>query len=312
MRDVSSKQATLRRARARAVLKASKEAIDLLRANKLPKADPLPVAKVAAVQAAKQTSLLIPYCHPLPIDFVDCKFEIGSTTVTVETEVKAITKTGVEMEALAAVSAAVLTLYDMMKAVDETMEVAAMRLLEKTGGKSDFRRSPGNRPLRCAILVLSDSVSGGNAADTSGATAAKRLTAEGFLVTDVKVLPDDQPVIEHQLGDYADSGAVDLILTTGGTGFGPRDVTPEATQRVIDREAPGVAEALRAAGVRLTPLAMLSRGLAGIRKKTLIVNLPGSEQSVNEGLDLLIPVLPHVFSTMEGSGHREDRSRKRR
>ncbi|MBI4418502.1 MAG: cyclic pyranopterin monophosphate synthase MoaC [Ignavibacteriales bacterium] len=142
MRDVSGKQTTLRRARARAVLKASKEAVDLLRANKLAKADPLPVAKVAAVQAAKQTSLLIPYCHPLPIDFVDCRFEVGLTSVTVETEVKAIARTGVEMEALAAVSAAVLTLYDMMKAVDETMEITEIRLLEKAGGKSDFRRFP--------------------------------------------------------------------------------------------------------------------------------------------------------------------------
>lgn len=302
MRDISGKQTTLRRARAQAVLRAKTGTIELLRANNLPKTDPLPVAKVAAVQAAKQTSILIPYCHPLPIDFVDCRFEIGSDTVTVETEVKSIYKTGVEMEALAAVSAAVLTLYDMMKAVDESMEISGIRLLEKTGGKSDFRR-PSPLARRCVILVLSDTVSAGRGKDTSGAAAAERLRAEGLEVTDIAVLPDDRAVIEGRLREYADSGTVDLILTTGGTGFGPRDVTPEATRAVIEREAPGLAEALRSAGVRVTPLAMLSRGVAGIRGKTLLVNLPGSERSVHEGLDLLLPVLPHVFDTMEGGGH---------
>lgn len=303
MRDISSKFTTLRTARARAVLKTSAEAIRLLKANKLPKADPLPVAKVAAVQAAKQTSLLIPYCHPLRIDFVDCRFEVGDSGVTVDTEVTATEKTGVEMEALAAASAAVLTLYDMMKAVDDSMEISSIRLLEKRGGKSDYeaRIPPGRH--RAAVLVLSDSAAKGTSGDTSGALARQRLTEHGFEVGEVRILPDDRMAIETQLKAYADSGEVDLVLTTGGTGFGPRDITPEATRAVLDREAPGLAEALRAAGVRMAPRAMLSRGVSGVRKKTLIVNLPGSERSVREGLDLLLPVLPHVFATMDGAGH---------
>lgn len=302
MRDISSKFTTRRTARARAVLKASAGAIRLLQANKLPKADPLPVAKVAAVQAAKQTSLLIPYCHPLHIDFVDCRFEIGDSTITVETEVTAVEKTGVEMEALAAASAAVLTLYDMMKGVDDTLEIGSIRLLEKRGGKSDYESRPKGG-LRAVVLVLSDSVAKGASGDRSGAVIKQRLADQGYEVGEVKVLPDDRKAIEGQLKEWADSGKADLVLTTGGTGFGPRDVTPEATRAVLDREAPGLAEALRAAGVRMTPRAMLSRGVSGIRKNTLIVNLPGSEQSVREGLDLLLPVLPHIFATMEGEGH---------
>ncbi len=304
MRDISSKNLTLRRARATAVLKAGKRAIGLLKKNQLPKRDPLAVAKVAAVQAAKQTSILIPYCHPLPIDFVDCTFTIGASAVVVETEVKSVYKTGVEMEALCAASAAVLTLYDMMKAVDSSMEISGIRLIEKTGGKSDFEQRGKTKPRKAAVLVLSDSIAKRKNADTSGKALQRRLSAAGFKVVERKVIPDDFAAIEKQLKKYADSFSLDLVVTTGGTGLGPRDVTPDATARIINREAPGIGETLRAAGLRKTPFSMLSRGVSGIRGKTLIVNLPGSEAGVNEALDVLLPVLHHALDTISGADHR--------
>ena len=303
MRDISAKQNTLRRARAQAVLTVSKPTIGLLKTNKLPKGDPLPVARVAAIQAAKQTSLLIPYCHPLLIDFVDCAFEVGTSSITVQTEVKAIYKTGVEMEALAAASAAALTLYDMMKPVDGSMEITSIRLLEKTGGKSDFARKQLGKGRKAAVLVLSDSVSSGKSTDRSGKALEEGLSNGGFDVVERKVLGDDLPAIERHLREFADKLQVDLIVTTGGTGLGPRDVTPEATKKVLEREAPGFVEALRSSGLQRTPFSMLSRGRAGLRGKTLIINLPGSESAVREALDVLLPILRHVFGTMEGEKH---------
>lgn len=141
MRDISKKQPTLRTATARAVVRASKSSIDMVKQNKLPKGDPLPVAKIAAVYAAKNTGQLIPYCHPLPIDFADCTFSVGTDTIEITTEVKATYKTGVEMEALTAASVAALTIYDMMKMVDTSIEIESISLLKKTGGKSDYQKA---------------------------------------------------------------------------------------------------------------------------------------------------------------------------
>jgi molybdenum cofactor biosynthesis protein MoaC len=300
MIDISSKTTTLRTAVATATLNVAPSTIQALRENTLPKGDPIPVAKVAAVQAAKNTSLLIPYCHPLPLDFVDCRFDIHNDRIEVHTEVKAIAKTGVEMEALAAVSAAVLTLYDMMKAVDERMEITSLKLVNKTGGKSDFK--PGTvRGKQAAVLVVSDSVSAGRRSDVSGKLIIERLKKEGFESLLYEVVPDDAAAIETKLRQYVPSK--DLVITTGGTGLSPRDQTPEATARVIERELPGIVEVLRAYGQDRTPFSMLSRGKAGLAGRTIIINLPGSSRAVAESLDALFPWLFHAFAMMEGEGH---------
>ena len=141
MRDISEKQTTVRTAVARAVLRASKNSIDLIRQNKVPKGDPLPVARIAAIYAAKNTGQMIPYCHPLPIDFADCTFSVGTDTVEITAEVKATYKTGVEMEALTAASVAALTIYDMLKMVDTSIVIESVVLVKKTGGKSDYHKT---------------------------------------------------------------------------------------------------------------------------------------------------------------------------
>jgi molybdenum cofactor synthesis domain-containing protein len=218
----------------------------------------------------------------------------------VTTEVKAISKTGVEMEALAAVSAAVLTLYDMMKAVDESMEITSMKLVKKTGGKSDFKPATV-RGKKAAVLVVSDSVSAGTREDVSGKLIVERLKREGFESVDYALVSDDISAIERKLRDFA-KGA-NLVITTGGTGLGPRDQTPEATARVIEREMPGIVEVLRAYGQDRTPFSMLSRGKAGVSGRMIIINLPGSSRAVAESLDALFPWLLHAFAMMEGEGH---------
>ena len=152
--------------------------------------------------------------------------------------------------------------------------------------------------IRFGILTLSDRSSRGERADSSGPALAALLQAGGWLVTRQALLPDEESAIRATLSDWADSGELDVILTTGGTGFAPRDVTPEATRAVIEREAPGLAEAMRAASLQITPHAMLSRIVAGIRKRTLILNLPGSPKGAVENLQVVLPVLPHAVQLL--------------
>jgi cyclic pyranopterin phosphate synthase len=302
MIDISNKIKTLRTAVARATLKLKPETIELIHQNKIPKGDPLAVAKVAAIQAAKNTSQIIPYCHPLPIDYVGVDFNIGKDFIEVNVTVKAIYKTGVEMEALTAASVAVLTIYDMTKMLDDSMEIIGVKLLEKTGGKSDFR-TEYDKPLRAAVLVLSDSISSGKKSDTSGKMIVERLKKEGIDVLEYNIIPDDVEKITQTLIKYADEDKLDLVMTTGGTGFSPRDCTPEAMANVVEREIPGIPEAAREFGQERTPYSMLSRAKAGIRGKTLIVNLPGSKKGVADSLNALFPGILHSFKMIWGGGH---------
>lgn len=164
--------------------------------------------------------------------------------------------------------------------------------------------------IRVGILTLSDRSARGERPDESGPLIAQmvrnRLEAQ---VAAHSLLPDDRAAISRTLVQWADELHLDLILTTGGTGFAPRDVTPEATRAVLDREAPGLAEAMRAASLRVTPHAMLSRAVCGIRGRTLIINLPGSPKAVRESLEVIMPVLPHALALLRESpdgeaGHR--------
>ena len=302
MRDISRKITTLRTAVAQATLRVSSSTITLIREDKIPKGNPLEVAKVAAIQGAKNTSQIIPYCHPLPIDFVGVEFTLGKTDVVVTVEVKAIYKTGVEMEALTGASVAALTLYDMMKMLDADMEILGVKLLSKRGGKSDFKITKGLH-LRAAVLVMSDSVSAGKKKDESGKLIVERLKDLKIGIADYAVIPDDAKEITKKLLHYADKLKLDLVITTGGTGLGPRDNTPEALRRIIEREIPGISETVRAYGQERNPFAMLSRSVAGVRGKTVIISLPGSKNAITESLDVLLPPLLHAFNMLRGEGH---------
>jgi len=152
--------------------------------------------------------------------------------------------------------------------------------------------------IRFGLLTLSDRSSRGERPDASGPALAQLIQTQGWSIARQKLLPDDEAAIRSLLAEWADSGEIDVILTTGGTGFAPRDVTPEATRAVIEREAPGLAEAMRAASLKITPHAMLSRVVAGIRKRTLILNLPGSPKGAIENLQVVLPVLPHAVQLL--------------
>lgn len=163
-----------------------------------------------------------------------------------------------------------------------------------------MRSESGVDLIKAAILTLSDKGSRGERVDLSGPALASWLSGRAVEVVCLKVLPDEADRISAQLIEWADSGICDLLLTTGGTGVSPRDVTPEATQRILDREIPGITEAMRANSVKMTPHAMLSRAIAGIRGHTLILNLPGSPKGAVENLEAVWPAIPHAVRKIQG------------
>ena len=302
MFNVGAKPDSYRTARAKAVLNIDAKTAVLIRQGKSPKGDIVEAAKIAATSGAKKTSDLIPYCHPIPIDHIKVQVSIRSQAIEVEVQVKSIWKTGMEMEALSGACIGALTIYDMLKPVDDTLFISSVRLVEKSGGIAQFKIKDGKK-IKAGVIVVSDSVAAGKRADLSGKFIVKALKVRNIDVVKYQVVPDDSSVIEELLIKYSDDLHLNLILTTGGTGLGPRDVTPESTRKVIDREITGIAEGSRAYGQRRTPLSMLSRGIAGVRGRSLIINIPGSLNAVSESLEFLFPGLEHAFKMMEGHGH---------
>jgi cyclic pyranopterin phosphate synthase len=300
LKSVTSKTTTLRRASAAARVRTTPEAIARMRSNDLPKKDVLVVSRVAATAAVKKTSELIPYCHPIPIDWVDVSFEVGENFVDIEASVEAVWKTGVEMEALTAVSTAALTIYDMLKPLDQEIVIESVKLEQKKGGKSSYK-DPVPPGFEAAVVVTSDGTAAGTREDKSGRLICDRLRSFG-IEPRYEILPDDEEKIVSLLRELIDQDT-DLVVTTGGTGLGPRDVTVEATRRVIEREVPGVLEASRSYGQSRTPYAMLSRGVAGVCGRTLIVNLPGSSRGADESMNAILPGLFHAYPMLRGGGH---------
>lgn len=302
MIDVSPKFNSLRYALAEGFLYGKKETLQRVFDKTVPKGDVTEVARAAGINAAKRCADWITFCHPIPLDWVEVKLEQEKEEIKVTAEVRSVWKTGVEMEAITAVSAALLNAYDMLKPLDDSLSFGHIRVVKKKGGKSDFSDS-FEKDIKAAVLVISDSTHAGKRKDKSGKIIKEFLADKPVQIDFYEVLPDEREIISERLCKLADTEKVKLIFTTGGTGLGPRDVTPEATLAVIDRSVPGIVEAIRRYGRDRTPFAMLSRGEAGVRGDCAIINLPGSSKGALESLQSLFPGLLHIFPMMQGKGH---------
>jgi len=302
MKDVGMKPDSLRSAQATATLHAPAHCIELLRSGNTEKGDALKTARVAGILAAKRTDELIPLCHPLPIHRAEVTFQLREEYVVVTAEVQTIGPTGVEMEALTAASLAALTLYDMLKpyAEPEQLHIEACRLLQKKGGKSHYRRRL-RAAKAAAVVVLSDTVARGDKPDTAGVAARHALEAAGFDPIDYRLLADDADALGAVLTELTGAG-VPLVVTVGGTGAGPRDITVDVVGRMLTMELPGIMEAARAFGQQRTPFAMLSRGKAGYVDGSLVVTLPGSRGGTEQSLAAILPGLVHLLDDAR-AGH---------
>ena len=299
MVDVTNKLLTVRVAKAEGKINMRPGTIARIRDGELPKGNVLNTAKIAGIQAAKKTSGIIPLCHQLNLSFVDIEFEFKSNSIWVRSTVKTKESTGVEMEALSAVSIALLTIYDMCKAVDKTMEIDRVKLIEKKGGKSDH--ATRYRP-KVGVVTLSDGVVRGKREDISGEILADGFLNSGCVVDHRIVLEDGSDQLVPIIYDWIDSG-VELILTTGGTGLSPRDLTIEVLESIFESKLNGVEQALHAYGRGKIKTAMLSRLTAGLVKGTLVICLPGSPGATRDALEVLIPTIFHSFHMLKGEQH---------
>lgn len=321
MADIRNKRVTRRRAVAVGELYANAKTHALIVERRLPKGDALAMAEVAGLQGAKQASALMPLCHPLPLDLVRlrCVPVPERLAIRVYCEVATQARTGVEMEALAGVNAALLTIYDLSKPVQADLMIGGIQLLFKEGGKSGLWICPQGlsederahyRPQApaslqgalCAVLTLSDRAHAGDYSDSSGPVLVEALTALGGALACSDVLPDGIEPLSTRLRLLAGSG-VRLCVCTGGTGLSRRDLTPEALAKVADREVPGLAEMFRVESSQHTALAWLSRASAVQIGGMLVIALPGSPKAVAQGMTILGPVLAHALAMMDGAGH---------
>jgi cyclic pyranopterin phosphate synthase len=309
MIDVSDKPATTRVARARARLRMSPGTATAVRDGSGPKGEVLAVARLAGIQAAKQTPQLIPLAHSLPLSYVDveARVEPGEGLVELIAEARTNAGTGVEMEAMTAAAVAALTVYDMVKGFERGVEIEQVVLLEKRGGRSDYRleddapRAPVRELRGAAVITVSTSKAAGRGEDESGPRLAELADRLGLELIASEIVPDDRRQLEALLRSLADERACALVLTSGGTGVGPSDVTPEATRGVVDVVVEGLGEAMRVASQPHTANWMLSRALAGVRGATLIVNLPGSPASIEQIGGALVDPLRHALDLIGGA-----------
>ncbi len=301
MVSTAQKIEALRMATAQACLQVKPETLVRIRSNDLPKQDVLVIARAAGVLAAKQTPHLLPFCHPLMLDQIQVDFELSENAVTVLATVSTVAKTGVEMEALMAANIAALTLYDMLKPIDDALVISDVRLRSKFGGKQTYRvKIP--QGFKSAVIVASDSTAAGQRKDKSGQIIRTALVEYGLPEPEYYVLPDEKTALQTLIRSLA-AQQVQLILCSGGTGLGPRDVTVEAVAEMVERTVPGIAEAMRAFGQKHTPYAMLSRGIAGVLQDTLIITLPGSSAGAAESLAAIFPYILHAFPILRGANH---------
>lgn len=321
MADIRDKRPTARRAVAVGELLAGPLAYPMIVARRLPKGDALALAEVAGLQGAKSASTLMPLCHPLPLELVRtlCVPVPERNAIRVYCECASQARTGVEMEALAGVSAALLTLYDLSKPVEPALTFGGVRLLFKEGGKRGLWQHPEGmseaeqarfRPraplaldgVPCAVLTLSDRATEGVYADASGPVLVEGLRQLGAQVSASEVLPDGIEPLATRLRALADAG-VRLCLCTGGTGLGPRDLTPEAFACVADRRVEALAQMLRTLSAQHTPLAWLSRAEVVQVGRMLAFALPGSPRAAAQCMDILAPVLGHALRMLDGVPH---------
>ena len=301
MVDITHKSNTLRIATAQAIVKVSKqETIQAIHDKTVPKGDVFAMSKAAGLLGVKKTPELLPDCHPMPIEYTGIEYAIEGLDIIIQVTVKTIYKTGVEVEAMHGASIVALNMYDMLKPIDKGIEIHAIKLLEKKGGKSSYPIADVSG-LKAGIVVCSDTLYQGIGEDKSGAVIQERMQAYGLQTSDIQIIADDAEQIQNAVTLITKENNV--VILTGGTGLSKRDITPEAVIPLLDKRIAGAEETIRRYGQERTPYAMLSRSVVGTIGDCLVLALPGSSIGVAESLDAVFPALFHSFKVLKGERH---------
>lgn len=319
MIDVGRKRPTRRRAVACGTIVLSAEAFEAIKTGTLPKGNALALAEAAGIAATKKTPELLVMCHPLPLDqaAVHCVLNEPDNSVTVYAQAAAFAKTGVEMEALNGVNIALLTIWDLTKGIDPSLRIGDVKLLVKTGGKSGVWTHPDGIPdwlaeqlpevetlkgKKAGVIVMSDRASKGDYEDESGPAITALLELAGAEISDCEVIPDDADTIAKTIDAHCRKHQPDLLIAAGGTGPGPRDVTPEALAGISDRMLDGLGDLLRTESLHYTDTAWLSRMTAGMVGATLVIAFPGSPKAVKECWEVIAPFIGDALAKIKKQG----------
>jgi len=298
--DVSDKIETLREAKAYGFIELSKETIEKIKSNELPKGNLIEATKLTALYGAKNTQQILPFCHPISIDFVEGELYIKEDGIEVFATVRGIARTGYEMEALNAVSTMLLNIYDMCKGLDKNIVIKEIKLISKKGGKSDYFEDLSGE--KAAVIVLSDRAYKKEYDDKSGKVAIDILKSLNTEVVHYEVIPDDKDMLVDRLKSLQNKANV--IITSGSTGFSKRDIAPEATKEVIIKEMVGFEEIMRVYGYRKMPKSIMSRAVCGIlNENSVVINLPGSTGGVRDNLNMIGRLIKHALKMARGEGH---------
>jgi molybdenum cofactor biosynthesis protein MoaC len=327
MINIIDKKESHRIAKACGSFYAKSATIELIKNKKIPKGDPLTICEIAGILAAKNTSQILPLCHPISLSSVKIETKLFDEQILVISEVHCFSKTGVEMEALTAVNAALLCIYDLVKIVDPELLIGDVFLIEKIGGKSGHWINPkalkderiknfitknessltNLQDLNFAVITISDSVSQKKSDDTSGQTIIQTIQKNNGLILETKQSSDDFDELKLKFLELLENNKIHVIISTGGTGASFRDQTPEVLEYLIQNQGgkilSGIGELLRLKGLEKTPYAVFSRSNAYIINNKLVITLPGSQKAVQDGLEIVLPLIPHLIHTMKGGKH---------
>ena len=301
MDDLSYAVTTLRTAVAQAAVTAPPKDLNAIAEDAALQGE----AQAAALLTAKSAHALAPSCHEVRLDHAELDWRTGPDGgLILRLTVRAVTAAPIELHALMGVGAAAAVACERLRRQGSDARIENVGIAESRGRPETYgRKYPGD--VRAAVLVISDSIASGKKDDAAGQRISKELRALGVEVMAYEITADDAPLIQERLRCFADDLQCDLVLTTGGTGYSPRDNTPEAMEGVVERWIPGVSEAARAFGQARMPYAMLSRGVSGIRGRTLIVNLPGSRKGAEESLKALFPHMLHAVGILRSGKHKD-------
>lgn len=321
MVDIIEKSSSKRIAIAKGEIQLCKESYSLIKQKQLPKGDAIAMAEISAIMAAKNTSLILPLCHPIKLECIEIRHEFNDSSciLTFYTIVGCVAKTGVEMEALTATQAALLTVYDLAKMVTKNLFIKNTELLFKMGGKSGLWLSNSPKPewinhfiehknkslnnILFAIITVSDRAFSKTYQDESGEIVKNYIKNNNGIIVHYEVVPDERQNIQAAIQNVLKKEKNLILFTSGGTGLSQRDITPDCVKEISSREIKGFGEMIRLNGSEFTPFSWLSRASAFDINGSLVICLPGSPKAIKENMDSILPILPHAISIMKGKNH---------